>query len=111
MYLQEVKPSSIVMVRLDKSDSRCNVRLKSIVAEVYSLLTANDGKLTFKVSATCRTTVTFGHHAQIAICIRAYARDRMYSCTARLNARVRSARVKGRKLSPVREKASPGNGE
>jgi len=50
MYSQEDKLSSIVMVRLDKSDSRCNVRLKSIVAEVYSLLTANDGKLSFKVS-------------------------------------------------------------
>jgi hypothetical protein len=36
MYLQEDEPSSIVMVRLDKSDSRCNVRLKSIVAKVYS---------------------------------------------------------------------------
>ena len=50
VYSQEDEPSSIVMVRLDKSDSRCNVRLKSIVAEVYSLLTANDGKLAFKVS-------------------------------------------------------------
>jgi hypothetical protein len=45
MYLQEVKLSSIVMVRLDKSDSRCNVRLKSIVAEVYSYWTANKGEL------------------------------------------------------------------
>ena len=40
MYLQEDEPSSIVMVRLDKSDSRCGVRLKSM-AEVYSGLTAN----------------------------------------------------------------------
>jgi hypothetical protein len=50
MYLQEDEPSSIVMVRLDESDSRCNVRLKSIVPEVYSLLTANDAKL----AARCR---------------------------------------------------------
>jgi hypothetical protein len=49
-------PSSIVMVRLDKSDSRCNVRLKSIVVEVYSLLTANDGKLAFQRVASCRTS-------------------------------------------------------
>ena len=52
MYLQEVKLSSIVMVRLDKSDSRCKVRLKSIVAEVYSCLTANEGKLALRVSLT-----------------------------------------------------------
>jgi hypothetical protein len=68
------------MVRLDKSDSRRNVRLKSIVVEVYSLLTANDGKLAFNVSlAVGQVTVMSGHHAQIAICIGAYARDRMYS--------------------------------
>jgi hypothetical protein len=61
-------PSSIVMVRLDRSDSRCNVRLKSVVAEVYSLLAVNDGKLAFKVSLAVRqVTVMFGHHAQIAI--------------------------------------------
>jgi hypothetical protein len=95
------------MVRLDKSDSRCNVRLKSIVAEVYSLLTANDGKLAFKVSLAVGTTVMFGHHAQIAICIGAYTRARMYSYTRVFG----SARSKGRKLSPVREKASPCNGE
>src|SRR5258708_332702 len=46
MYFQGDMPSSIVMVRLDKSDSRCNVRLKSIVVEVYSCLPANDGILT-----------------------------------------------------------------
>jgi hypothetical protein len=93
------------MVRLDKSDSRCNVRLKSIVAEVYSLLTANDGKLAFKVSLAVGQL--FGHHAQIAICIGAYTRARMYSYTRAFG----SARSKGRKLSPVREKASPCNGE
>ena len=41
----------VIAEGLNKSDSRCSVRLKS-VAEVYSGLTANDGRLTLSVSLT-----------------------------------------------------------